>query len=223
MNYLVPKPTLDKFADLLGSIGLDTDGPGWGPATISQLGVFSDAAEAGQVQVALADAPVPVAVLTPPASSFAEALATVAESQIGTQEDAAHSNRGSAILKYQQATSLGGQGWPWCAAFDDWCYETASAQVSAPYPRPQTASAFGEIDWAQSVGAKVFGPGGGTPRRGDIVVYTFSHTGIVTGYTGGESFSAVEGNTNDQGGSDGYEVARRTRNFGAVKAFIRLA
>ena len=38
-------------------------------------------------------------------------LASFAESQVGTQEDPAHQNRGAAILKYQHSTSLDGQGW----------------------------------------------------------------------------------------------------------------
>ena len=65
---------------------------------------------------------IPVAALSS-AAPIGDKLAAIAESQIGTQEDEKHQNAGSAILKYQQATSLAGQGWPWCAAFVDWCVE----------------------------------------------------------------------------------------------------
>ena len=58
---------------------------------------------------------------------------------------------------------------------------------------------------------------------GDIVVYEFSHTGIVSGTGDRESsFYAIEGNTNPGGGRDGYEVAERGRNYSSVRKFIRL-
>ena len=150
-----------------------------------------------------------------------EKLADIAESQIGTQEDSAHTNRGAAILKYQQATSLDGQGWPWCAAFVDWCVEQSG--LLSDNLRPKTASAFDLIDWGKSSGCTVFYPGSvATPQRGDIVVYAFSHCGIVADPGDGQTFAAIEGNTNEDGGRDGYEVARRVRSRGSVKAFIRL-
>jgi hypothetical protein len=55
MNFTVPKAALDKLTDVLGAIGLDTNGPGWGPATIQRLREFADAAEAGEVQVQVTD------------------------------------------------------------------------------------------------------------------------------------------------------------------------
>src|SRR5437764_14913347 len=44
-------------------------------------------------------------------------LVQIARSQIGTEEDPQHQDVGSSIKKYQDSTCLGGQGWPWCAAF----------------------------------------------------------------------------------------------------------
>src|ERR1700719_346043 len=84
-------------------------------------------------------APAPVVQKTDSSLTVGDEIAHIAESQIGTQEDAAHTNRGSAILKYQQATNLGGQGWPWCAAFVDWCvketlnvYEALRGEIVRP-------------------------------------------------------------------------------------------
>ena len=219
-NVLTPTgiTAIQHACNVTFDAGLTEDGEK-GPLTDTAFSRLIDIYDAGITAPAASDGP----------GAFALALATVAESQIGTQEDAAHSNRGNAILKYQQATNLGGQGWPWCAAFVDWCFQAAASATPAPaarpkgtLQRPETASAFGLITWAGDQGLPTLHPPA-TPQRGDIVVYTFSHTGIVTGYTGGETFATVEGNTNDQGGSDGYEVARRTRSFGTVKAFIRLA
>jgi hypothetical protein len=154
-------------------------------------------------------------------------LARIAEGQIGTQEDAKHQNRGSAILKYQEATNLGGQGWPWCAAFVDFCMREFFARhpeyAQKKYQRPETAAAFGLIDWGREENCFVFSPHHGDPARGDIVVYTFSHCGIVADADlKHDSFHAIEGNSNPDGGRDGYEVVRHARNFSSVNRFIRL-
>jgi hypothetical protein len=165
----------------------------------------------------------------PDTYSHLDELAGIAESQIGTQEDTKHTNRGDAILKYQRSTNLDGQGWPWCAAFVDWCVEqlyTKHPEYSRRFPRPQTASAFGLLDWGRKVGCIVSSgaPNNLFPKRGDLVVYTFSHCGIVSAPPArpGAPFEAIEGNTNDAGGRDGYTVARKVRNVSSVKGFIRI-
>lgn len=160
-------------------------------------------------------------------------IADIAEAQIGTEEDSAHTNRGAAILKYQQATSLAGQGWPWCAAFVDWCIEQAMLEHPELFgltfaQRPQTASAFGLQEWAQSkfaVGCHVFASDDShcQPGRGDIVVYKFSHCGIVAaGVDARGLLHTVEGNTNNDGSRDGYEVCAKTRPLRQVRCFITL-
>lgn len=157
------------------------------------------------------------------------ALAAIAESQIGTQEDSAHTNRGAAILKYQQAASLGGQGWPWCAAFVDWCVESFITRFPGLCgvrieDRPTTASAFDFEDWGKAHACEVF-TDPKRAQRGDILIFTFSHIGIVDSNDGG-TLCTVEGNTNDDGGRDGYEVAHRDRSHeavhGLVRCFVRL-
>lgn len=152
-------------------------------------------------------------------------LADIAESQLGTQEDTQHTNRGDAILKYQRATNLDGTGWPWCAAFVDWCCEQFWAnhpEFARKIPRPITAAAFGLIAWGKAQGCKVFLPDSEhRPLRGDIVVFTFSHCGIVA-TVAHDGFVSYEGNSNADGSRDGYAVVRHPRSFGIVKAFIRL-
>jgi hypothetical protein len=151
-------------------------------------------------------------------------LAAIAESQIGTQEDERHTNRGSAILKYQQATWLPDQGWPWCAAFVDWCLQQLFAkhpELAAKMARPQTAGAFDLINWGQDSGCIVFNPKATSPQRGDLVVYTFSHCGIVA-ETNGDGFFAIEGNSNIDGARDGYSVVRHPRSLASVNRFIRI-
>ena len=155
-------------------------------------------------------------------------LVKVARGEIGTQEDVKHQNEGSSILKYQQSTGLSGQGWPWCAAFVDWCVQQFADEGALDITHvPRTTAAFGLISWGNDNHYQVFNPPVKTtdikPRPGDIVVYEFSHTGIVS--RNGDSnhdFYAIEGNTNPSGGRDGYEVAERGRNYSSVRKFVRL-
>ena len=128
-------------------------------------------------------------------------------------------------MDYQESTNLDGQGWPWCAAFVDWCIEQYLKEApNTALKRPQTASAYGLLDWGRSNGCRVFTPNDKLLQAepGDIVVYTFSHCGIVSKSPDGGFFRAIEGNTNADGGRDGYEVAERLRGSGFVMSFIRL-
>jgi hypothetical protein len=155
-------------------------------------------------------------------------LVEIARAEIGTEEDDKHQNRGSAIKKYQDSTSLGGQGWPWCAAFVDWCVQKFAAEGALVVAQvPRTAAAFGLITWGADNHFLVFNPPvvpkDSKPRPGDIVVYVFSHAGIVSGNADStQDFYAIEGNTNPSGGRDGYEVAERGRHYSSVKKFIRI-
>lgn len=155
-------------------------------------------------------------------------LVSIAKSQLGTQEDAAHTNRGEAIRKYQESTSLGGQGWPWCAAFVCWCvWQFLKAHQMFHIQRPVTAAAFGLIDWARANNCLVFTPSDHNyaPQPGDIVVFNFSHCGIlsrVPSWKLGHDFDSFEGNSNDDGSADGYEVVDHDRTIEKVRAFIRL-
>jgi hypothetical protein len=197
-----------------------------------KIGVDADGAPGEQTWTAIAQAlglvrkvaTIPVSTLSSN-TPIGDKLAAIAESQIGTQEDAQHQNRGSAILKYQEATNLGGQGWPWCAAFVDWCLLQLSRMIGMQFTRPQTASAFGLIDWGKEQNLLVFAAGSNyDPKRGDLVVYNFSHCGIVADVDlAGKTFHALEGNSNIDGSRDGYEVVRHARNFDSVRQFIRLA
>ena len=149
-------------------------------------------------------------------------LVQIARSQIGTEEDPQHQNVGSSIKKYQDSTSLGGQGWPWCAAFVDWCVQQFAPEDAKIAHVPRTAAAFGLIDWANNNHFDVFNPpgssGGSAPQSGDIVVYEFSHCGIVS-KPGDDNhdFYAIEGNTNPGGGRDGAP-ARSLGKYRACRA-----
>src|ERR1043166_6278032 len=108
-------------------------------------------------------------------------LVKIARGELGTQEDDKHQNKGSSIEKYQESTNASGQGWPWCAAFVDWCLQQFADEGGINITDvPRTASAFGLITWANDNHYQVFNPPIKTkdiqPNPGDIVVYDSSHT-----------------------------------------------
>lgn len=117
-------------------------------------------------------------------------------------------------------------GYPWCCAFVSMCTQKlirqtpAYAHVSPPYTAG--VSMFRTV-WAPGQNCLIFRPGdaGVAPSKGDIVVYTFSHIGIVTGPAAG-GVTTIEGNTNAAGSREGTTVERKTRANGLIRCFIRL-
>lgn len=159
------------------------------------------------------------------------ALLKAAKSQIGVQETSR--NAGPALVKYWDATSYpdGDEDrQPWCAAFVAWC--VFEAMKSEPLlavgdkTRPRSAAVKDWVPWAlkPSNGCVVFGPKDPKwkPDAGDIVVFTFSHIGIVERFDG-KLVHTIEGNTNEAGSREGVKVMRRQRKLSECKSFIRLA
>jgi hypothetical protein len=164
-----------------------------------------------------------------------EKLADVAMSQVGVRESGGN-NRGTKIRVYQAATNLAPGAWPWCSAFVCW-----SLQQWLGYPeakkwlglklmtpekwRPRTARAFGLIEWAEKRPNTVTVlPEKAKAAVGDIVVFDFSHTGIVVG-VGARTIDVVEGNTNGRGTRDsetGDGVWLKKRNLSLARAYLRI-
>ena len=156
-----------------------------------------------------------------------QCIVELALTQVGMHEVPHGSNSGTTIQMYQRETSLGGTGWSWCAAFQ--CWLVARLQACQPekfghFQRPTTAAAFGFADWGRTVGGAVFAPGSlrYQPQRGDFVVYTFSHIGLLSHLVDASHFTAVEGNTNDDGSADGEAVFNHPRRLNSVRWFVRL-
>jgi len=117
-------------------------------------------------------------------------------------------------------------GYPWCCAFVSLCVQKLIQQRPAyrGLTRPTTASVrrFREV-WAPSQHCLQFDAASTEhqPHRGDIVVYTFSHIGIVDA-VGEGVLTAIEGNTNEAGSREGTTCRRQQRLFNLVRSFIRL-
>ena len=133
----------------------------------------------------------------------------VARAELGTTESPAGSNR----TKYGKWMGLDGQ--PWCMSFVQWCF----AQAGRPLPC-KTGSCSALLRWYQANQPDRVTQ---TPQPGDIVIYSFGHTGIVES-AAGSTFTAIEGNTSPgaAGSQDnGGGVYRRTRGRSTVTACIR--
>lgn len=138
----------------------------------------------------------------------------IARAEIGTAESPANSNN----VKYNTwfwGKSVSGSKYPWCMAFVQWCFDRAGMRLPCV-----TASCSALENWfKRNKPDKVVK----TPRPGDIVIYTFGHTGIVES-AGSGYITAIEGNTspgNAGSQSNGGMVCRRTRASYTVKAYLR--
>ncbi|WKE64619.1 CHAP domain-containing protein [Gallaecimonas kandeliae] len=117
-------------------------------------------------------------------------------------------------------------GYPWCAAFVSLCVQKLckkSSYFSALVPPREPSVNRFLTQWAKQQGCLIFSPHSKTyaPRAGDIVVFTFSHIGIVES-NNGKLVSTIEGNTNAAGSREGVCVARKSRSLSIVRKFIRL-
>lgn len=155
-------------------------------------------------------------------SELAKLALEIALSQLGQQETAGKANSGPMVDKYLAAVGLS-PGYAWCQAFVNWCYEQAAAQIRVPEPVVNTG---GVLDcWRRSSSERKI-------RRATIVAdisvllpgdqfimqvgaQGAGHTGLIVGIKGTTATNAIlltiEGNTNDEGGREGYKVARRER------------
>jgi hypothetical protein len=111
-----------------------------------------------------------------------------------------------------------GLAWPWCAGFATFILRQAAQTLGVPAPHPY---AFG-CDYLAGV-AKANGRFLRPKTAADLTTvkpgYLFlvrknqtqwAHIGIVEAVQG-EAMLTIEGNTNDDGSAEGYEVCRRTR------------
>jgi len=153
---------------------------------------------------------------------IAERLAKTAESQVGVRETKA--NGGAKIEEYQRATWLPVGPWPWCAAFVCWCVERSLGGEQYTFQRPETAGAWDFEKWCLSVddSVKLKKPHKNDIRKGDIVVFTFSHIGIAVSDIDADGFvHTVEGNTNSDGAREGDGVYRKKRHASKIRSVIR--
>lgn len=167
--------------------------------------------------------------------NLSEIIPTVALSFVGRKESPKGSNKGIDLKEFFEADDFdpngdapGDDGYPWCAAFVDRVVQVAMQQGGKNYTfkRPTTASAYGFEKWSQKQDDStktIKTINRNTIKAGDIVMFDkFSHVAIaITDADSNGYFETVEGNTNWQGGREGFEVARRKRYAVSVRSLIR--
>jgi hypothetical protein len=164
---------------------------------------------------------------------LAEAMVKVAEGEAraGVKEEGAE-NRGKRVEEYQMVCGKQFIGASWCAAFVCWCLRQASqVEQMLSFSLPREAGAFRFEDWAvagREQGVQLLDPTEVKARRGDIVIFEFSHIGVCTGDEEKSGIiPTVEGNTTpgkstrEQERNGGGVYARR-RDKGEVRSLVRL-
>lgn len=142
--------------------------------------------------------------------------------QLGVREQPKGSNSGPQVNSYLKAVGLN-PGYPWCMAFVYWCVNQAAAELKVKNPLVRTAGVLRQYN--ETTLRKVPNRSKGV-KPGDIFIMRFGHgtghTGFVEKVEKGIVYT-VEGNTNDDGDREGYEVAKRQRPLSSITGFIQLS
>lgn len=142
----------------------------------------------------------------------------IAISQLDEREDPIGSNWGHPVKDYLASVGIDFPA-SWCMAFLYWCVEKAANELQVPNPMIKTGGVLRE--WNEIDKQYKFA----TPHIGSIFILDFGHglghTGIVERIDA-NFLHTVEGNTNDTGSREGYEVCRKIRNSLKCKGFINL-
>lgn len=160
-----------------------------------------------------------------------ERVAAIAESFVGRKESPAGSNKGPEIQEFFDAdsydpngTAPGDSGYAWCAAFVCRIVQLAMVGKTWTFTRPTTPGAWAFEKWslAQDNSTWTRKPPNGDIKRGDIVVFNFSHIGIAVSDTDANGWiDTVEGNTNKKGEREGIAVMAKSRHVSEVRSRIR--
>lgn len=122
-------------------------------------------------------------------------------------------------------------GWAWCALFAEACWAiptySGKSKVFVSISDNFSANAVRTFENFQNDQTELFSIiKNGIPSPGDIVIWekrsqgdpvkkdiwTIGHAGIVQS-ANEDSFTSIEGNSNDAGGREGIEVAVKTRKY----------
>lgn len=132
-------------------------------------------------------------------------------------------NCGPWVRMYMQGNQ--GRDWPWCAGFTTFLMKQAAEALDVPMPIKGSFSCDSLAAQAKAAGLFLT-ESSARPEKLDpgalfLVRRTstdWTHVGMVLEAEAG-SFATIEGNTNDDGHREGFEVCRRFRGYGS-KDFI---
>ncbi len=213
-------------------IAVDRD---YGPATATALDAFrsatgiqtrEDQVDAETLQALLRPM---MAVLTPlkePQSSLGAAVVAYAKQHLAQHPvEVGGENKGPWVRLYMNGNE--GKDWPWCAGFITFVLRQACETLGHTMPIKGSFSC--DTLAAQAKKAKRFvraaeraegNLGSGAIFLNRRTSSDWTHTGLVADFSE-QACSTIEGNTNDEGSREGYEVCARTRGYGKMD-FIRI-
>lgn len=145
----------------------------------------------------------------------------IAISQLGVEEHPRGSNRGPQVDQYLIRTGYDPTkgSYAWCASFVYWCFDEAATSMSVKNPLAKTGGVMDQWNKRKAEFRVT-----GAPQPGDIGILDLGnglgHMFIVESVEL-DHVHNVEGNTNDEGGREGYEVCRRTRLRSKVMGYLR--
>jgi hypothetical protein len=126
-------------------------------------------------------------------------------------------NRGPWVRLYMDGNE--GDAFAWCAGFAMYCLKQACAALGLPLPIEPSDSCDELARRASAAGLlleEVLAQDGGLKAGSLFLVRRtptdWTHVGIVSHVAAG-AIDTIEGNTNDEGSREGYEVCARTRDF----------
>ncbi|MFP2930499.1 peptidoglycan-binding protein [Pyxidicoccus sp. 3LG] len=217
---------LQEWLSLHGfAVAIDGD---FGAATEAALKRFQ--AKAGLTVTGVADAvtfdrlvaPMKAAIATIPAQgrSLGSLVVAYASQHLAQRpREMGGDNRGPWVRLYMDGKE--GEAWAWCTGFATFCVQQAARTLGVPPPMERTFSCDSLASFGREKGRflstltappdrALIHPGSLFLRRRTAT--DWEHAGIVT-EVDEETFQTIEGNTNDDGSREGYEVCARTRGF----------
>lgn len=139
----------------------------------------------------------------------------VALLQLGVEEAPRGSNWGNDIAKYLHSVGIDFPA-SWCMAYVYWCMQEAYGEGNPLFRTGGVLNQWNKTPLAAR---------GKIPEVGDVFIMDFGkglgHTGFVYEIIG-EHIMTIEGNSNDEGSREGYEVCIRSRKISTCKGFIKI-
>jgi peptidoglycan hydrolase-like protein with peptidoglycan-binding domain len=209
----------------LHGFGLAPDGD-FGPITEEQVQAFQTARgvqPTGRVEAPLTEALVAPMLealhgpAQPPADLNAAILAHAQAHLRQHPREMGGDNRGPWVRLYMDGQD--GPNWFWCAGFVRFLLRQAAETMATDMPLDGSVSC--DVFAQQGRDAGLFLAEGDAatapPEPGSVFLLRRSptdwfHAGLVSA-VGANGFATIEGNTNDDGSSNGYEVCSRRRSF----------
>lgn len=189
---------------------------------LRQTGIY-DAAEHDLLTKPFVDAINPIG--GPPAANLGALTVAVAKRHIAQHPvEVGGANAGPWVRMYMDGQE--GPDWLWCAGFVFFMMNQAASQLGVPPPMARAvgvdviadrAKAGGQFlserTAATPAGLAKIKPGSFFMVRAEGSSSHYIHTGIVS-TASAASFGTCEGNSNDDGSSNGFEALERVRNYG---------